>query len=72
MSHSHDNYMNKTYNCKKFRRNIYLVFREKKYWANAFFKKNFMAHEWVEKKSCLQQIAQPSPPLPCFPWDPQK
>ena len=35
----------------------------KKYWANAFFKKKFMANEWVEKKSYLQQITQPSPSL---------
>ena len=43
----------------------------KKYWANAFFKKKVMANEWVEKKNRAYNKS-PNPPLPYFPWDPQK
>ena len=46
----------------------------KKYWANTYFKKKFMANEWVEKKIMPTTIhpTLPFPPLPCFPWAPQK
>ena len=37
----------------------------KKYWATAYFKKKFMANEWVEKKIMPKTIhpTLPSPPL---------
>ena len=44
----------------------------RKYQANAYFKKKFMANEWVEKKKTHTYNNSPNPPLPCSPWDPQK
>ena len=54
------------------KKNYAKCWTEKKILGKCILKKKVMANEWVEKKSCLQQITQPSPPLPCFLWDPQK